>query len=103
MADLQSLLREKQELEQRIAAVQREERGLAISKIRELMAQYGLTVEDLGKSMAAPNRPAVNKGVKVAPKYRDPETGDSWSGRGLKPKWLQARLKEGRALEDFRV
>ncbi|MEY8875225.1 MAG: H-NS family nucleoid-associated regulatory protein, partial [Leptothrix sp. (in: b-proteobacteria)] len=40
---------------------------------------------------------------KVAPKYRDPSTGETWSGRGLQPKWLKAALETGRSLEEFSV
>jgi hypothetical protein len=29
------------------------------------------------------------KGSKVAPKYRDPKTGKTWAGRGVKPKWVK--------------
>ena len=43
------------------------------------------------------------KGRKVAPKYRDPDTGDTWSGRGRKPKWLEAKIEAGRTLEDLKV
>jgi DNA-binding protein H-NS len=42
------------------------------------------------------------KGSKVAPKYRGPE-GETWSGRGLKPRWLQAALQGGKTLDDFRI
>jgi DNA-binding protein H-NS len=40
---------------------------------------------------------------KVAIKYRDAATGDSWTGRGLKPRWLQAQLAAGRKIEEFAV
>ena len=42
-------------------------------------------------------------GGKVAAKYRDPETGESWSGRGLKPKWLVQALEDGKTLDDFLI
>ena len=42
-------------------------------------------------------------GRKVAAKYRDPETGQTWTGRGLKPKWLAAALDAGKQLADFAV
>lgn len=38
---------------------------------------------------------------RIAPKYRDPMTGQTWTGRGLKPKWLTVALQSGKALEDF--
>src|SRR5437879_4784812 len=35
------------------------------------------------------------KGRKVPAKYRDPQTGETWAGRGARPRWLQARLQQG--------
>jgi DNA-binding protein H-NS len=46
-------------------------------------------------------KPSANAGKKVPPKYRDPATGDTWTGRGLKPKWLVAALDSGRSLSEF--
>ena len=48
-------------------------------------------------------RPGVRKGQKLAPKFRNPETGETWAGRGARPRWLQAMLKKGRKLEEFSV
>jgi DNA-binding protein H-NS len=39
----------------------------------------------------------------VAPRYRDPETGATWAGRGLKPRWLTAAMKSGKSLEAFAI
>jgi DNA-binding protein H-NS len=39
---------------------------------------------------------------KVPPKYRGPK-GETWSGRGLKPRWLTAAMKEGKELQDFLI
>jgi DNA-binding protein H-NS len=39
----------------------------------------------------------------VAPKYRHPETGETWAGRGLKPRWLTAAMKSGKSLEYFAI
>jgi DNA-binding protein H-NS len=51
-------------------------------------------------------RSIVGRGVrgKVAPKFRNPEKpGETWAGRGLKPRWLAAAIKAGKKLEDFRI
>jgi DNA-binding protein H-NS len=45
---------------------------------------------------------SVLKGKKVPPKYRGP-SGETWAGRGAKPKWLVAAIKRGRKLEDFLI
>ena len=39
----------------------------------------------------------------VAAKYRNKATGETWSGRGLQPKWLKAALAAGRKIDDFAV
>jgi DNA-binding protein H-NS len=48
-------------------------------------------------------RVSAMKGVKVKPKYRDARTGDTWSGRGVHPRWLRAALKSGRKLDSFLI
>jgi DNA-binding protein H-NS len=100
MATLNDLLAQKAALEKQIADAQREERGAAIAKVKALMAEYGLSLADLGTRSAAAPRKASGK---VAAKYRNPATGDTWSGRGLKPNWLKAALESGRKIEDFAV
>jgi DNA-binding protein H-NS len=48
-------------------------------------------------------RGSAMKGVKVAPKYRGPE-GETWAGRGAKPRWLVAATKgTGKKIEDFLI
>lgn len=42
------------------------------------------------------------KGSKVKPKYRGPN-GETWAGRGMKPRWMTTLLKQGRKLESFAV
>lgn len=100
MSSLNDLLAQRAALEQKIAEVQREERGQAIAKVRAMMTEYGLSLADI--STRAPAAPRKTSG-KVAPKYRNPATGDTWSGRGLKPNWLRAAIESGRALEDFAI
>jgi len=42
-------------------------------------------------------------GRKVAAKYRDPKTGETWSGRGAMAGWLAAYVKAGRKAESFLI
>ena len=102
MATLIDLLEQRAALERQIAEAQREERGAAIAKIKSLMTEYGLTLADL--SGRAPSTSGARKpSGKVAAKYRNPATGDTWSGRGLKPNWLKSAIESGRKIEDFAV
>lgn len=50
----------------------------------------------------APKAKGGNRG-KVAAKYRHPKTGETWSGRGLRPRWLQAEIKAGKKIQAFAV
>src|SRR5438034_114927 len=102
MATLQELLAQKAALEKQIDEARREDRAAAIAQVKALMAQHGLAPTDL-VSKAAPARGAGKSSGKVAAKYRNEETGETWSGRGLKPKWLTAALASGRSLSDFAV
>ena len=104
MSTVAELMAQKAEIEKKIADAQREERASAIAQVRSLMAQYGLTVADLASRSASAPRAATGKAVsKVAAKYRDAVTGNTWSGRGLKPNWLKAALDGGKTLDDFAV
>ena len=100
MTSLSELMAQKEAIEKRIADARKSERAAAIQKIKTLMAEYGLTVADLSSKPGAAGR-ASRKGSTVPAKYRDSATGNSWSGRGLQPKWLKAALASGRKLSDF--
>ena len=47
-------------------------------------------------------RASVLKGRKVPPKYRGP-SGETWAGRGARPRWLVAAIKGGKKLDDFLI
>jgi len=71
-------------------AQQAEEARLAelesiIAAMREQIAEYGITSEQLfGRRRAA----AAGARTPIAPKYQDPKTGATWSGRGKAPQWI---------------
>jgi DNA-binding protein H-NS len=101
VASLQELIAQKEALELEIERTKNKDRGEAIAKVRALMDEYGLTPADLSAKRGP--KPRAGKGNKVAAKYRNAATGDTWSGRGLQPKWLKAALGAGRKLTDFAV
>ena len=101
MSSLQDLLAQKADIDRQISEARRHERNEAIAKVRALMAEHGLTAADLVAKASGPR--ASTSGRKVAAKYRDPVSGQTWTGRGLKPKWLAAALESGKPLTDFAV
>jgi DNA-binding protein H-NS len=42
-------------------------------------------------------------GSAVKPKYRDPKTGETWSGRGRMANWLKSKLDAGASIDDYLV
>ncbi|MDA8444655.1 H-NS histone family protein [Paracidovorax valerianellae] len=85
------LLKQREELEQQISEARRRELSDAINQVRNLVAEYGLTAQDV---FPAGRARSASAGVKVAPKYRDPATGQTWTGRGKAPKWIQNQDRE---------
>lgn len=77
---LERLLNAKRELDERIAQIQASEKATAIASIHALMRDHGVTLKDLGGA-----KRRVSIGV---PKYRDPATGKTWTGRGRPPAWF---------------
>lgn len=63
----------------------------AKKRIQEMMKASGLTIADLEEA----KRPAAAKKQKtVAAKYRDPKSGQTWTGRGRAPRWLDGKSKD---------
>ena len=101
MATLHELMAQKEALERQIEQTKKQERGDAIAKVHGLMSEYGLSLADLGGK--APAKTKTGATGKVAAKYRNNSTGESWSGRGLQPRWLKAALASGKKIGDFAV
>jgi len=103
VATLQELMAQREALERQIEQTKKQERGEAIERVKALMAEYGLTVADLGSRPTGARAKKGKSAGKVAAKYRNASTGETWSGRGLQPRWLKAALASGRKLADFAV
>lgn len=91
MPTYKELLQQRELLEQQINAARATENAAAIEKVKTLVADFGLTAEDIFAS-AKPR--AAKSGAKVAPKYRNNATGDTWTGRGKPPKWILGQDRE---------
>ena len=98
MATLQELLAQRAELDAKIEQTKDSVRAEAVAKVKSLMAENGLTIADIST-----RTPKVAKVSKVAVKYRNQATGETWSGRGLQPKWLKAAITGGATLQEFHV
>jgi len=72
-------------------AARKDEINDAIKAIKDLMQQHGVTVDDLSSARGA--KPTKAKGT-VAAQFKNPETGETWTGRGRAPRWLDGKDKE---------
>lgn len=94
------------ELEELIAAAAEQKKRLQkqrISEVRSKLAAMardeGYTIEELfgggGRGKA---------GRTVAPKYRNPaDPAQTWTGRGKRPRWVQAQIDAGKSLESLEI
>ena len=103
MTVFKELLARKAELDRQINALGREQRAPAIAEIKALMADHGLTLADLTGQTPTSGKKSATKGPKAEAKYRDPDSGATWVGRGPRPRWLKAAIEGGKTLKDLAV
>jgi DNA-binding protein H-NS len=110
MTTLESLQAKIQRLRAQADALLAKKSSAVIDKIKNLMAEHGLTTADIdahagGKKRGPkPSTKAAAESSASAAKYRDPKTGATWSGHGRAPGWIATAkdrskfLVEGNAL-----
>lgn len=99
MTTYKELLAQRAELEKQIEAARKEALASAIAQVRAIVAEYELTEEDVFSKKAT--RAAASTGAKtVAPKYRDPATGATWTGRGKPPLWIAGQDRLNFLIQD---
>ena len=115
LIDLQSQI---EKLQKQADEIKAKEFDKTVQEILAKMQAFGITAKDLGatkrkgskgKTKAPGKTPAASKrassGAKKAPvaaKFRGPN-GETWSGRGLMPRWLSALVAQGQSKETFAI
>jgi DNA-binding protein H-NS len=115
LIDIQSQI---EKLQKQAADIRSREFNTTVQDILAKMAAFDITVKDLevarkkapkGRAKAAAKATGGRRGPKkgagassVAPKYRGPN-GETWTGRGLMPRWLSALVASGRTKEEFAI
>ena len=118
MSNLIDIQGQIEKLQKQANDIKAKEFDKTVQEIVATMQAFGITSKDLqsaslrrGKSKAVANpKPARGKtgkaakssSVPVAAKYRGPN-GETWSGRGLTPRWLTALIVAGKKKEDFAI
>lgn len=107
-------------LQKKAEVLQTKRRKPVIASIITSMREYDITPEEIAAAFGAGKpvratpsgrrktgaavRPANNAAKRaVAPKYRHPQTGETWSGRGKAPRWLAAEETSGATRDNFLI
>ena len=89
MPSYKELLAQRENLERQIEEAKSREYAEVLNEIKQKMADYGITLADLGIGRGKLPKGGARPRAGVAPKYRDPVSGNTWSGRGNPPKEFQ--------------
>jgi len=91
MPSYKQLTAQLEKLHKEVAAAREKEIAEAILDIKAKIAEYDITAEELGfagrRTNGARKRP-------LPPRYRNPKTGETWSGRGRAPGWLAGKNRD---------
>lgn len=97
-------------VEKAIVAEEKRLKKAALAEIKTVAKKHGLSLSEIAKADDAPAKtPKAKKakkkpGAKVAPKYQNPaDPSQTWSGRGLRPRWVVAAQDSGKTLEDLAI
>lgn len=91
MISYKELLAQKAALEQQIEQARAIEVSAAVNTVKQLVADFGLTADEVFNVSGKKSGPGSTKGTKVAAKYKNLETGETWTGRGKAPRWLDGK------------
>jgi len=99
-------------LQKQAAALEKKQRVPVINDIVRSMREYDITPEDIIEAFSRRTRTSAKKAAKrttttvrtpVPPKYRNPETGATWSGRGKAPRWISEAESAGKSRDSFLI
>lgn len=83
----EELLRKKADIEAKLEEARAREIADAKAKVKDLISQFNLKPQDLFGTKAV--RRVGKSGGKVEPKFRNPASGETWTGRCKAPRWIQ--------------
>lgn len=93
MSSYKDLLAQREKLEKQIEEAKSREYAEVLNDVKQKIADYGFSLAELGLSRAKAGKVGRPR-AGVAAKYRDPETGATWSGRGKPPRWIAGKDRE---------
>lgn len=105
LSEKEKIEMEIQKLKEDARALQKQHRGPALESIIKAMLEYDINADDVATAYRAATRASRQTRSKqpVPPKYRDPSTGQTWSGRGRTPRWLTTAEAQGQHRDTFLI
>ncbi len=100
MSSYQELMAQIEGLKRQAEDARKQEMAGAISEIKSIMAKFSIDPSDLFHARGAAKTKRAPSGIV---KYRDPVSGQGWSGRGRRPGWVGELEAQGKSIEDCRV
>ena len=113
------------DLQKQADAMRKQAVSAAVKEVKRLINLYSLGLADIGLAASASAKKAAttlkakatkatkpakttkkmtgDKRAAVAPKYRDSDTGQTWTGRGKAPTWMAVKLASGATKEQFKI
>lgn len=96
--ELKDLQAQRDALDKQINDRKAAEQKAVIAQIVGVVKTYSVDVHELVDALGGlPNK---RKGIPAPIKYRDPATGNQWSGRGKAPGWLADKNREDYLVKD---
>ena len=104
---LKSIERRIEALKLKADKIKKREKKPALREIVRLMSEHDISVDELrggaGRRRGRPKGSVGRKTGKVKPMYRNPKTGETWSGRGRAARWVAAAEKAGHKRTEFLI
>ena len=115
------------DLQKQAETMRKQAVAAAVKEVKRLVALYSLGAADIGLAVSSlvkkssGTKTAAGKAAKpakaaksakksngdkravVAAKYRDSDTGQTWTGRGKPPTWMAVKLAAGASKESFLI
>lgn len=95
---IEDLKRREQEIQRKIAEKHAAEKRAVLDQVVTVVKRYEITTEEVVEALGGLK--IKRKGVKAKQKYRDPETGVTWSGRGKEPTWIKGKNRKDFLITD---
>lgn len=105
LSEKEKIEKEIQRLKDDARALVERHRGPALKSILQAMREYDISPEDIATAYRGTGKTTRQSGAKktIPPKYIDPATGQTWTGRGRTPRWLTTAEEQGRHRDEFLI